>query len=67
MTIDEAILHCEENVANGAGGNPLCASEHRQLADWLKELKKLKTFNDTLYGTKIWEDCDKYMDKECKG
>lgn len=29
MTIDEAIKHCEE-----------VAEEHRQLAEWLRELKK---------------------------
>ena len=31
MTLDEAIQHCEE-----------CAEEHKQLAQWLGELKQLK-------------------------
>jgi coproporphyrinogen III oxidase-like Fe-S oxidoreductase len=31
MTLDEAIRHYEENTE--------CAEEHRQLAEWLKELK----------------------------
>lgn len=53
MTIDEAIKHCEEvaekyceKVEEGLTADDFCdscASEHRQLAEWLKELKKLKT------------------------
>ena len=41
MTLDEAIIHCEE-VADGMteqGKCVECAEEHRQLAEWLKELK----------------------------
>ena len=44
MTLDEAIKHCEE-VADGMteqGKCEECAAEHRQLANWLKELKQLK-------------------------
>ena len=51
MTIDEAIKHCEE-VADTpcfTDEEARCYSEHRQLAEWLKELKKyrewLKSFN----------------------
>lgn len=36
MTIDEAIKHCEEI---GLGCDK-CADEHKQLAEWLKELKE---------------------------
>lgn len=36
MTIDEAIQHAEA-VANSTCDE--CANEHRQLAEWLKELK----------------------------
>lgn len=54
MTIDEAIKHCEEvaekydtelnlincGISNESCDNCLeCASEHRQLAEWLKKLK----------------------------
>ena len=39
MSIDEAIKHAEE-VANSSCEK--CAEEHRQLAEWLKELKRLK-------------------------
>lgn len=51
MTIDEAIKHCEEKAEQLEGyaepyrsmGNcEKCAEEHRQLAEWLKELKQLR-------------------------
>ena len=68
MTIDEAILHCEEVVKSNTvgvydsialGGMHFtqeeiykcnkCAEEHRQLAEWLKELK---AYRETYpYGT----------------
>lgn len=38
MTLDEAIKHCEEKAKCGDA----CGLEHRQLADWLKELKQLR-------------------------
>ena len=38
MTLDEAIKHCEDKSA----GCSECANEHRQLAEWLKELKLLR-------------------------
>lgn len=38
VTLDEAIQHCEEIVCE----HNECASEHKQLAEWLKELKELK-------------------------
>ena len=41
MTLDEAIKHCEEK-ANEYGCCDDCRIEHKQLADWLKELKALK-------------------------
>jgi hypothetical protein len=57
MTIDEAIKHCEEvaeendKIANTfeyslktKSDCKECASEHRQLAEWLRELKKLRNF-----------------------
>lgn len=57
MTLDEAIKHCEEKAeelnqrAESAENNGQyqfsdeckeCANEHKQLAAWLKELRKLK-------------------------
>ena len=35
MTLEEAIKHCEEKI-----DNTLCGLEHRQLRDWLIELKE---------------------------
>ena len=55
MTIDEAIKHCEEVVAKyekqaansmskeGKEYNCECAADHRQLAEWLRELKECRT------------------------
>ena len=38
MTLDEAIQHCEEEAECGDA----CGLEHKQLADWLKELKQAR-------------------------
>jgi hypothetical protein len=40
MTIDEAIAHAEWAADNCEGE---CAEEHRQLAEWLKELRERKS------------------------
>jgi len=37
MTLDEAIKHCADKIDNTE-----CGLEHRQLRDWLIELKKFK-------------------------
>lgn len=51
MTIDEAIKHAEEVADNHDRIKQIkavtleecrCANEHRQLAEWLKELKQLR-------------------------
>jgi hypothetical protein len=47
MTLDEAIEHAEL-VANNCESE--CSDEHRQLAEWLRELQELKTENDALNG-----------------
>lgn len=61
MTLDEAIKHCEEVAEENEGmcrveeamGLGLqnaemmkCASEHRQLAEWLKELKYRRNYEN---------------------
>ena len=38
MTLEEAIKHCEQKAC----GNDECSKEHKQLAEWLKELQALK-------------------------
>jgi hypothetical protein len=35
MTLEEAITHCQEKSC----GNSECALEHKQLAEWLRELQ----------------------------
>lgn len=40
MTLEEAIIHCEEKAC----GNTQCALEHKQLAEWLKELQELRRY-----------------------
>ena len=55
MTLDEAIKHCEE-VADGLteqGKCAECAAEHRQLAEWLKELQKWRAFGHR-YSNKLY-------------
>ena len=50
MTLDEAIKHAEEvaeehtkyNIYGGFESCDKCAEEHRQLAEWLKELKEYR-------------------------
>ena len=39
MSLDEAIEHCKEKSC----GNNACALEHKQLAEWLNELKELRS------------------------
>ena len=45
MTIDEAIKHCNE-VSTGTlckgTVNQACGEEHKQLAEWLEELKRAR-------------------------
>ena len=38
MTLEEAIKHCEQQSCE----HSKCAEEHKQLAEWLKELQTLK-------------------------
>lgn len=57
MTLEEAIIHCEEvaeeneskanrieqlHLTGNAEGCRECANEHRQLAEWLRELKSYR-------------------------
>ena len=41
MTLDQAIDHCEEIAERcSINDNMVCGLEHRQLAEWLRELKE---------------------------
>ena len=43
MTLDEAIDHCKQ-VAESCFW-PGCAADHRQLAEWLEELKERREYS----------------------
>ena len=40
MTLEEAIKHCEQKACD----NSEQSKEHRQLAEWLKELQELRKY-----------------------
>lgn len=40
MTLDDAIKHCQQVAKESDCGE--CANEHKQLAQWLQELKEFK-------------------------
>lgn len=63
MTIGEAIRHCEEVAAGETeqGKCPECAAEHKQLAEWLRELVALRAQQTPLDRSR-WTGC-----KSCKG
>lgn len=58
MSIDEAIEHCEQIAGDN---NCECADEHRQLAEWLKELREYKTVS-----RKWVDDAERMENIECK-
>lgn len=51
MTLDEAIEHAERCASEACGE---CANEHERLAEWLKELKRLKAENAKLRELLVW-------------
>lgn len=70
MTLDEAIKHCEEVAEDNESDSRLytdldpykasecaeCANEHRQLAEWLKELKTYRNIRRILSQNRIATD-----------
>ena len=50
MTLREAIEHCKEKSC----GNTVCAQEYKQLAEWLKELRELRSQSQ-------WKPSDKQI------
>lgn len=65
MTLDEAIEHAEQCADNSCGE---CAEEHKQLADWLRELKRARMKIDLLKILRdgFKEDAQKYKDENVK-
>lgn len=78
LTLDEAIKHCEEvaeqndKIANTFDYSiktksdcKECASEHRQLAEWLKELKAYRKAEKEIEQELVnWNDID---NGKCRG
>jgi len=63
MTLDEAIQHCEER----ASCDDKCGLEHKQLADWLKELRTYRMSDKHYVESKgLSEDVYKMMCKSLK-
>lgn len=66
MTLDEAIRHAE-NIADSykdTEPNCKCAEEHRQLAEWLKELK---AYRETYpYGVDRFNGADTSQEERSK-
>lgn len=76
MTLDEAIAHCNKvaetqewmagTYDDDSMGKKLCkecASEHRQLAEWLRELKALNENDDV---KDVFKKCDTCKYKSLK-
>lgn len=63
MTLEEAIKHCEEKAC----GNNECANEHRQLAEWLKELQLLKSLRQGQPDVDLEKEIKNYLATKCAG
>ena len=62
MTLDEAILHAKQKAdENKKSAHCKCAEEHRQLAEWLKDYKRLKEQESVL--DKIRAEIDEQYDR----
>lgn len=57
MTLDEAIKHCEEIACD----NTNCALEHKQLAEWLNELRSLKSTKEEPASEDLEEEVHKHL------
>lgn len=70
MSLDEAIKYCDEEAEeqqkmgerNSDDYLLECASVHRQLAEWLRELKTYREFADWLVEAVIGEDWEESAD-----
>ena len=57
MTLEEAIEHAEDTAKSAIGCE--CREEHRQLAEWLKELQeRRKSDNEIPFGNSSFSDLD---------
>ena len=70
MDIDSAIKHCEDlAMVLEVECKPECADEHRQLAEWLKELKAVRKAWTQLTDTalEIRDNAKNQDAKDCAG
>ena len=67
MTLDEAIKHAEEKAC----GNTECAEEHKQLTEWLKELKwrrvKMDNFARACESYRSWVNYRSWANHQTEG
>ena len=59
MTIEQAIEHAEDIATSAIGCE--CREEHRQLADWLRELQERRKAPEIIY----CKDCKAYYREFC--
>lgn len=60
MTLDEAIKHCEERAEQDCSA---CASEHKQLAEWLRELRMYRELvKEIEYASEVVDHKDRGID-----
>lgn len=66
MTIDEAITHCIEVAEQNEDQScKKCANEHRQLAEWLRELEAYRKAENEIEQELVnWNDID---NGKCRG
>lgn len=63
ITLDEAIIHCMETYVKKKDTTEcLCAAEHLQLAEWLTELRMLKSDKPKI--TNIIDIKDRFKNKD---
>ena len=63
MTLEEAIIHAEEVLdrCEVTDGDRACAEEHRQLAEWLKELAERRKQPEIIF----CKDCKHKGTRNC--
>lgn len=65
LTLEEAIKHCEEKAIRECGK---CGEDHKQLAEWLKELVKLKARMVKINNIAVrWHENGPYEDANAEG
>ena len=66
MTLDEAIKHCEDVAEDRCGCAEDCVNEHRQLAEWLKELRERRAKDEPTCSKMEQVDEPQISPSDCK-